>query len=274
MRRRHCLALPWMLAGAAVAAAPRPPSALPSVQVLPPLHLPSLGRSRTLRLCLPPSYGQGERRYPVVYLHDAQNLFDDATSYIGEWGIDEAMPALAAEAGIEALIVGIDHGGDHRITELNPWDHPRFGRGEGVAYLRDLVEVIKPAIDAAYRTRPAREHTAVMGSSMGGLISHAALLRHPDVFSRAGVLSPAYGVAPAIFDPALHRALPGDARICLSMGSEEGAQALDAVRRMHSLLQASMGPRVTLHEVAGAKHDEAAWRIQFPRTMRCLFAAA
>ncbi len=229
-------------------APPRPSTALPSVHVLPPMAMPGLDRSRTVRVCLPPSYEHGDRRYPVVYMHDGQNLFDDATSYAGEWGVDETLLALARETTFEAIVVGIDHGGERRVTELNPWDHARFGRGEGRAYLRFLVDVVKPRIDAGYRTRPGREHTAIIGSSMGGLISHAALLLHPDRFARAGVLSPAYWTAPALFDLARDVALPDDARLYLSIGSEEGERALADARRMASLLRTGPGRHVTLQE--------------------------
>jgi predicted alpha/beta superfamily hydrolase len=105
--------------------AQRPSTALLNVQVLTErLALPGLNRERTLRLYLPPSYAtHPDRRYPVIYMHDGQNLFDDASSNTGEWGVDETLNELAARTGFEAIVVGIDHGGDKRGNELIPWSH-------------------------------------------------------------------------------------------------------------------------------------------------------
>jgi predicted alpha/beta superfamily hydrolase len=87
-----------------------------------------------VRIYLPPGYEQGTRRYPVLYMHDGQNLFDDATAYAGEWGIDETLNELAKSRGLELIVVGIDNGGAERIHELNAWDNPQFGKGEGEQY--------------------------------------------------------------------------------------------------------------------------------------------
>src|SRR6185369_7256568 len=106
-----------------------------------------------------------ERRYPVIYMHDGQNLFDDATSYAGEWGVDETLNELARSHGFEAIVVGIDNGQDRRMTELNPWDNPRFGKAEGAAYMSFIVDVVKPYVDARYRTRSDAQSTAIIGSS-------------------------------------------------------------------------------------------------------------
>ena len=117
MQRRLLLTLPLL---ASLPARAAESTALPSVHVLPePLALPGLGRSRTLRLCLPPSYAlEPQRRYPVIYMHDGQNLFDAATSYAGEWGVDETCAQLARDTGFEALVVGIDNGREKRTTEM------------------------------------------------------------------------------------------------------------------------------------------------------------
>jgi predicted alpha/beta superfamily hydrolase/glycosidase len=251
----------------------RPSTALPNVHVLPQRFvMPGLGRERTLRVYLPPSYGQGERRYPVIYMHDGQNLFDEATSYAGEWGVDEAMNRLAAERGFEAIVVGIDNGGDKRMTELNPWSNTRFGTGEGEAYVSFIVNVVKPYIDATYRTQPGRETTAVMGSSMGGLISDYAIHRHPQVFGKAGVFSPSYWIAPEAYAYASQHPLPADARVYLYMGGREGEESVPDVQRMVEVLaQAPQRQAFTLHLVPEAQHNEAAWRAEFERAVRWMF---
>jgi predicted alpha/beta superfamily hydrolase len=251
----------------------KPSTAGPTVQVLaPPLAMPGLDRTRTLRIYLPPSYAKSDRRYPVIYMHDGQNLYDDATSYAGEWGVDEAMDALARTHGFEAIVVGIDNGGDKRMNELNAWSHPEFGAAEGEQYLSFLVDVVKPHIDQQYRTEPGRNSTAIIGSSMGGLASHYAIHARPDVFGMAGVLSPSYWVAPQLYDETSAKPLPADARVYLYAGGKEGAETTDDARRMHVQLAAATTPQnLTLDIVEAAEHNEAAWRAEFPRVVAWLY---
>jgi len=248
-------------------------TALPGVEVLPTaLDMPGLNRQRQLRIYLPPGYAQSSERYPVLYMHDGQNLFDDFTGYAGEWGVDETLDELARSHGLKLIVVGIDNGGDKRMTELNPWDHPKFGKGEGAAYTRFIVEVVKPHIDRQYRTRPEREHTAVMGSSMGGLISHYAIQQYPQVFSKAGIFSPSYWAAPAMREAAV-RPLPIDTRLYLYMGGREGGEMNADVRKMVAALS---GPALPADQIrcsaqASAEHNEAAWRTEFGPALRWLF---
>ena len=233
--------------------------------------MPGLQRERTIRLYLPPSYTtHPDRRYPVIYMHDAQNLFDDATSFVGDWGVDESLNELARTRGFEAIVVGIDHGGDKRTTELNPWPNERFGAGEGDAYLDFIVHTVKPWIDARWRTQPEAAHTAIVGSSLGALVSHYALLHHADTFGKAGVLSPAYWIAPQIVAATEQAALPGGARLYLYAGTQESDGLIDEVEAMHALLDRK-GVANTLHVQPGGKHNEAAWRAEFTRAVIWLF---
>ncbi|HWJ95481.1 MAG TPA: alpha/beta hydrolase-fold protein, partial [Telluria sp.] len=122
----------------------KPSTAGPGVKVLPALEIPGLGRQRTLRIYTPPGYATSNKRYPVLYMHDGQNLFDDATSYVGEWKVDETLDALAKEGKLELIVVGIDHGNDKRMTELNAWSNPYMGAGEGREYVDFIVKTVKP----------------------------------------------------------------------------------------------------------------------------------
>jgi predicted alpha/beta superfamily hydrolase len=258
----------------AASAAPRSSTAAPNVYVLAkPFTITALGRQRRVRLYLPPSYAHSQRRYPVIYMHDGQNLFDDVTSYAGEWGVDEAMNDLAARTGFEAIVVGIDNGGEHRINELNPWPTQRFGAGEGDAYLAFVVDTVKPYIDAHYRTRPGRASTAVIGSSMGGLISDYAIHKYPQVFGLAGVLSPSYWIAPSIYDFDAAHPLPAGSRVYLYIGGREGDETVPDAERMRALLERTLprGAAATLHVAPEARHNEAAWRAEFPAVVRWLF---
>jgi len=272
MQRRLLLTLPLTFALPAWAAAPS--TALPSVKVLPePLPMPGLNRSRTLRLCLPPSYEREPgRRYPVIYMHDGQNLFDAATSFTGEWGVDETMQALAQDTGFEALVVGIDNGGARRNSEMAPYDHPKLGKAEGPAYLDFIAKTVKPYIDAGWRTQPEREHTALIGSSLGALISHAAMLRHGALFGRYGLLSPSYWAAPKLYDDTAAAKLPAGTVVHLYCGGKEGHDMLAPAQHMHALLAIKL-PReqLSLHVAGAAEHNEAAWRAELPATLKTLF---
>lgn len=267
--RRHLLAL--LAAGPALAQQRAPSVHDPArLLVLDPLPMPGLGRERRLRVYLPPSYArQSERHYPVIYFHDGQNVFDDATSYAGEWGVDELLDQLASQ-GQEVIAVGIDNGGELRMRELNPWDHERFGKGEGFAYLRFLVETVKPAIDRRFRTRTDAASTALIGSSMGGLITHAALHRHREVFGLGGVLSPAFWTAPQAETLARAEPLLASQRVFVYAGGREGEQMVPQARRMAEL-QRSQSRHVLFAEEAQAPHDEAAWRAVLPRVLAHLF---
>ncbi|MFC5511605.1 alpha/beta hydrolase [Massilia jejuensis] len=264
--RTSLLLLAALLAAPAVAAdaapAAKASTALPGVHRPPEqIAIPGLDRKRQLRLYLPPGYATSKKRYPVLYMHDGQNLFDEATAYAAEWKVDETLDALSREGKLELIVVGIDNGADKRMTELNAWDHPRFGRAEGRQYTDFIVKTLKPLIDARYRTLPGRLDTAIMGSSMGGLASHYAIVRYPQVFGKAGVFSPAYWTAPASFDFVASRPLPKDARVYMLMGGMEGESMVPDAERMAGVVRASGHPvdATVLRIVPEAKHDEGFW---------------
>lgn len=266
------LAAPAFAADAAPAA--KPSTALPGVRLLPePLDMPGLNRKRQVRLYLPPGYATSNKRYPVLYMHDAQNLFDDATAYAGEWKVDETLDALAREGKLELIVVGIDNGGEKRMTELNAWDSARFGQAEGRQYTDFVVKTLKPLIDSRYRTLPDRANTAIMGSSMGGLASHYAIAQYPQVFSKAGVFSPAYWTAPASFNFVAAHPLPKDARVYLLMGEKEGDTMVPDVERMAGVVKASGHPAdaTILKIVPGAQHNEGFWSGELREALLWMF---
>ena len=274
MNRRYALAALPALALCMPSAAQCASTAQPNVQVLAErLAMPGLNRERGLRLYLPPSYAAApDRRYPVVYLHDAQNLFDDATAFAGEWGVDETLDALARSTGFEAIVVGIDHGDALRTQEMLPTPHPpRFPIAEGDAYVDFIVRTVKPWIDARYRTRSDAASTAIGGASIAAVISQHALLRHPGVFGKALLFSPAYWVAPSLYDAAARQPLPRSTRVVLYAGTQEDdGEMLPLTERMHALL-ARQDSTTTLHTAPGARHNEAAWRAAFEPALRWLF---
>jgi predicted alpha/beta superfamily hydrolase len=220
---------------------------------------------------LPPTYDDAEsaaRRYPVLYMHDGQNLFDAATSYAGEWCVDESMAALAHE-GLEAIVVGIYHAGVHRIREYTPFSQ---AGGYGQGYIDWLVHTLKPRIDAEFRTRPEKEATFLAGSSMGGLISAYAFFAYPLVFGGAGIFSPAFWIAHGAIEEYVRRAPFVAGRLYLDHGTRESI----AIRPMLDLLEAKGYTRdVDLRYVRapGARHTEAAWAARFPDAVRFLLRA-
>src|SRR5690606_30408841 len=105
------------------------------IVVDPPFEMAGLDRNRLVRIYLPPGYASSDERYPVLYMHDGQNLFEDSTSYVGEWGVDEALDSLFAATGQAFIAVGIDNGREKRVNELNPWENEKYGAAEGEAYM-------------------------------------------------------------------------------------------------------------------------------------------
>ena len=222
------------------------------------------GTPRRVWIYLPPDYQTSSQSYPVVYMHDGQNLFDAATSYVGEWQVDETLNQLAEQGAQVPLVVGIDHGGESRMNELSPWPNEQFGEARGEAYLDFLLNQVKPYIDQHYRTRPDAGNTAVMGSSMGGLMSHYAVVAHPEVFAKAAVFSPSFWYSQQAYYFTEAHPLPSSHKVYYLVGSEEGRDMVNGMTNMTALIAAQQHPDAHLHEsiVAGANHNEAFWSSQ------------
>ncbi|PZU83868.1 MAG: alpha-dextran endo-1,6-alpha-glucosidase [Chryseobacterium sp.] len=155
--------------------------------------IPQLKTTRKIWIYLPPDYNSSNKKYPVIYMHDGQNLFDEFTSFSGEWSVDETLNELYKETGQSAIVVGIDNGGEKRLAEYSPWNNDKYKtKGEGDLYVDFLVKTLKPYIDKTYRTRKQSSKTLIMGSSMGGLISLYASVKYPNIFGNAGIFSPAF----------------------------------------------------------------------------------
>ncbi|NUQ21941.1 MAG: hypothetical protein HOQ09_13410 [Gemmatimonadaceae bacterium] len=243
--------------------------------------IPQLGRTRRVWVYLPSGYATSGKRYPVLYMADGQNVFDDATSFSGEWRVDEALDSLASQVDRGVIVVAVDHGGAHRLDEYDPWKatNPKYGGGEGEAYTRFLVETLKPYIDAHYRTRPERASTAIAGSSMGGLISLYAALTRPRVFGRAGVFSCACWIArDSLYALARRfRAPRGEApQLYFVVGGQETADR-EPVRDQDAivgLLRAGGFPADSIRALVreDGKHAEWFWRREFPAAYEWMFS--
>jgi predicted alpha/beta superfamily hydrolase len=219
------------------------------------------GLDRSISVYLPPSYGRGERHYPVVYMQDGQNLFDPEESFAGSWRVDLAMDQ-AADRGFEGIAVGIPNAGEARLAEYSPFDHPDAGPGRGGEYVTYLAETIKPLVDGRYRTIPGRGTTAVAGSSMGGLISLFAFFARPDVFGVTAAMSPSLWYADRAIFGVVEAAPFQPGRIYLDVGRREGDETLADARRLRDLLLAKgyrKGDQLRYVEDRAGGHDEAAW---------------
>lgn len=244
--------------------------------------------ARTVRVLLPPGYSaHRNRRYPVVYMHDGQNLFDGATSFVagGEWRVDETMRRLTGTGAVEpVIVVGIDNAGPLRIDE---YTHVRSsgamgtrsfdGGGKADLYGRFVVEELKPFIDRVYRTRPELDATGLGGSSLGGLVTMYLGLKYPRVFGKLIVASPSVWWADEAILSSV-RSLPGPTgqRIWVDIGTEEGEQAVTGARKLRdALVERGWREGVDLRfvEERGARHDEAAWAGRFDEVMEFLYPA-
>ncbi|MFI5137532.1 MAG: alpha/beta hydrolase-fold protein [Sphingobacteriales bacterium] len=225
--------------------------------------IPQLGRQRRVWIYLPADYYLSKRKYPVIYMHDGQNLFDAYTSSYGEWGIDEILDKNQGKN--ECIVVGIDHGGDNRITEYDPYDS-KYGKGRGDDYVDFLAKTLKPYIDVHYRTKPDAQHTTVAGSSMGGLISMYAALKYPDVFGNAGIFSPAFWIAPEIYTLAQQKNLPAKSRFYFVCGDAEGFGVVADMQKMVDIIRAKGldSKKTPVVVIKGAAHNEKQWNGDFP----------
>ncbi|GAA4355427.1 alpha/beta hydrolase-fold protein [Hymenobacter saemangeumensis] len=248
-------------------------------------NMPQLNRKRRVWIYLPAGYHQNKaRRYPVLYLHDGQNVFDEASSFSGEWGVDEILDRLQArgKAAGGCIVVAVDNGGEFRLDEYIPWrsaalkDQTHQG-GQGDAYVDFLTLTLKPYVDARYRTRPEAASTGIAGSSLGGLISFYAALKYPRVYGRVGVFSPAFWVCQDSLQAYArrHRAAVG-ARFYFLCGPKESETMLPLTVYWRNALRSAGVPAAHVRLVAPAdgEHREWFWQREFPAAYHWLFNPA
>ncbi len=233
-------------------------------------YIPQLKRKRRVWIYLPQGYASSKSRYPVLYMHDGQNVFEDTTSFSGEWGVDECLDSMKKKC----IVVAVDHGSSKRINEYCPYDMERFGKGEGNQYVDFLAKTLKPYIDRRYRTLKGRKNTFVAGSSMGGILSMYAVLKYPTVFGGAGVFSPAFWVGPKIFDDIRKKGQTVNARIYFYGGKQEGESMIpDMLKAFTGMAKVSRSKMTTVIRDDG-QHNEARWRMEFPLFYQWLISEA
>src|SRR5947209_12557104 len=243
-------------------------------------HSKFLPTKRDVLIYLPPGYeADRRRRYPVLYLHDGQNLFDGATSFIPgqEWRVDETAQSLILSRAIEpVIIVCIYNTGKERVEEYTPSADPKFKvGGKADLYGHLIVEELKPFIDSHYRTKRDAAHTGLGGSSLGGLVTMYLGLRYQNVFNKLAVFSPSvWWDGHRIVADVEALKSPTRARIWLDMGTDEGEFAARDARRLRDALVAR-GSRpdrdLKYFEAVGAKHSETAWAERVEPMLKFLF---
>lgn len=232
---------------------------------IPAVESRELGNVRDLYVWLPAAYARSERRYPVMYMHDGQNLFDPRLSFAEPWRVDRAMDRASKRAN-EAIVVGVPNMGADRINEYSPWVDAKAGGGRGDRYLDWLIGTVKPLVDDRFRTRPERRYSGIVGSSMGGLIALYGYLREPGVFGFVGALSPSLWFAGRRIFTTLEASTPVPGRIYLDIGGREGRVALDDARLMRDALIAkgyTLGRELRWIEDPDGRHTEVDWGRRF-----------
>ncbi len=252
-------------------------------------RIDSILDGRRFWVYLPPDYEGTDPGHPVLYMLDGQNLFDDQTSFAGEWRVDEICDDLIAAGRIQDLIVvGVDNGGERRLEEYSPWPDARMARGGGgVEHLRAIVEELKPWIDGHYRIEGGAASTGFAGSSLGGLMALYVAREYTDVFARVGALSPSLWWDGGHILEGWDRPPPSEMRLWIDMGTREGTPSSgveeegprDGLRRLRKLrlrlLEAGFveSDQLRVVEIEGGEHHEGAWSARLPELLQFLFPA-
>lgn len=244
-------------------------------------HSAILPDDRTLSIYLPPQYeAEPERRFPVFYLHDGQNLFNPRSSYVPgkTWRAGSTADAANAAGTVEPLIlVGVANTGLRRMAEYTPTRDFRMGGGEGRAYGRLLIEEVKPFVDCTFRTNPEASHTGLGGSSLGGLISLFLGLESPGIFTRLGVLSPSiWWDHRSVLNFVAKTGHASGVHIWLDIGTGEGARHVRDCELLDRLLRRegwTAGVDLQFVKVPDALHEEDAWAERFGEVLQFLFPA-
>lgn len=247
---------------------------------LPEVHLisdefeiPQLNKTRKIWALLPHDYQTSTESYPVIYLQDAQNLFNENAQY-GNWEIDKKLAVMAEYKIGKIIVIAIEHAEKERILEYNV-GNTVLGTGQGKKYVRFLADTLKPFVDSNFRTKPEREFTGVGGSSMGGLVSIFSGIMYPEVFGKLMIFSPSLWVVPKIKLSFLEMEEPQDTRIYLYAGGNESATMIDHVKVFKKRLQKkqkfSEKMKIRLSINHEGKHNETYWSDEFPKAIEWLF---
>lgn len=260
--------------------APKKHTASSNVQLLSEnFDMPLLHKQRHIWVYLPPGYEKNKKHYPVMYMQDGQNIFDEYFAPFGEWGMDECLDSLIEKGTPGCIVVAIENGSMDRMSEYNPYEFtwkkdsslttfpPRAHE-----YIGDIIHTLKPYIDKQYRTLASKENTIIAGSSMGGLISYYAAIKYPDVFGKAGIFSPAFWTASGIdsLTDSIGNSMKG--KYFFYMGGQEGGSYVEDMKRIRDKVGKNSAAFIYSVIDPEAKHNEAAWRKWFAEFYKWMMA--
>lgn len=240
------------------------------------IEAPQLNTQKKIWVYLPKDYQNSKKSYSVIYMHDAQNLFDAETSYVGEWKIDEYLDSINSN---ESIIIGIEHGNEKRIDELTPFVNEKYGGGKGDLYLSFIIETLKPYVDLNYRSLTDNENTIIWGSSLGGLMSLYAVIKYPETFGKAGIFSPALWINKNdIFELVKNSDINPNHKFFFLVGSEEGESmeiASEMVSDQHDMAKLLSDKGIDNRNimdkvVPNGRHNETLWSTNFAETYQWL----
>lgn len=221
--------------------------------------------SHKIWVYLPPNYHDSTKKYPVIYMHDAQNLFDAKTSFVGEWNVDETLNDIFKKTGKGFIVVGIENAGEERINEYTPWKHEKYGGGKGEIYIN--------FIDTTYRTKPKQQNTALVGSSLGGLISYYGGLKHSTIFGKIGALSTSFWFSDEVIKFTEENGNLNNVKLYLLVGGKEGESMDSDTQKMEKLLLETGFNQQNLKTKINpeGKHNEAFWSSEFKEVVSWLY---
>jgi alpha-glucosidase len=236
--------------------------------------IPNLNeKSHKIWVYLPPNYETSTENYPVIYMHDGQNLFDVKTAYAGEWNVDETLNTLFEKTNKGFIVVGIENAGEERINEYTPWPHEKYGGGKGAIYIQFIVNTLKPFIDQNYRTKPQQKYTGLMGSSLGGLISYYGGLKYPNTFGKIGALSTSFWFSNEVENFTQENGNIKNVKMYLLVGGNEGEGMVEDTQKFEYLLRNTgfKSKNLTSKIVEEGKHNEAFWQSEFLEIIKWLY---
>jgi alpha-glucosidase len=229
--------------------------------------------SHKIWVYLPPNYKTSSKSFPVIYMHDGQNLFDTKTSFIGEWEVDESLNSLFKKNNKGFIVVGIENAGEERINEYTPWSHQKYGGGKGAIYIDFIVNTLKPYIDNNYRTKPQQKYTGLIGSSLGGLISYYGGLKHPTIFGKIGALSTSFWFSSEVFNFTIQNGALKNVKLYLLVGGKEGENMVEDTQKIDNLLIETGFKSKNLTSIINpeGEHNEAFWKSEFLEIVTWLY---
>ncbi|WP_194775832.1 alpha/beta hydrolase [Pararhodonellum marinum] len=250
------------------------PSQLPKVHLISEeFEIPQLNKKRKIWALLPHDYETSDEFYPVLYLQDAQNLFNENAAY-GNWEIDKKL-AVMSDYGIgKIIIIAIEHAEKERLLEYNV-GRTILGQGEGKKYIRFVTDTLKPFVDRNFRTKSAREYTGIGGSSMGGLVSIFSGVMYPEVYGKLMIFSPSLWVIPKMKLSFLDFVDPGETKVYLYAGGDESETMIKHVKKFkkrllkREALKDKMEVKLSIN--LEGKHNESYWSAEFPKAIEWLF---